>query len=353
MLLKNIYKYIALILVVSATQTVYAQDCTQKLEQAQQAFENGQIELIPTLLTGCIESNYVKLQLSQAYKLLVLTHLYDNEPQKAEEAMLELLRHDPLFEVDPVNDPSEFIHLYNQFRTDPIVMIGVNVGVNTQIFNVIKSYGPENQTTAKESYGGTVGLLFGVGAEYPINKRWAATGDLNFVIRKIKIENSSFDFNSLEVEESQNWVDLTLMGKYYLKDMNAVTRKDGIIIPFAKLGATMNYLLGDDARITTTQQDLKDIKGPSEDFVDFKNKFQFGVIGAGGAEYHFGRNIILLTANFQFMFGDLVDSDSRGSQEAIRILNKYGYQENDYKAHTFSLVASYRLKIFNPKKLSE
>ena len=331
-----------------------AQDCTQRLEQAQQAFENGQIELIPDLVGECIKTNFSRLQLGQAYKLLVLTHIYDNEPQLAEETMLELLRHDPLFEVDLQNDPAEFIHLYNQFRTDPIVKIGVNFGGNTQIYNVSKTYGPENQNEISAAYAGIAGLMFGIGAEYPINKRWAATGDLNYVIRKTKIEKEPlFDFNTLELEEIQNWIDLTLMGKYYLKDLNAVSKIDGIIIPFAKLGVSMNFLIKDDGRLTTTQDDLKDIKGPTEDLSEFKNSLQFGAIAGVGAEYHFGRSIIQVTANFQYIFDDLVDSDSRGTQEGLRILNKYGYQEDDYKAHTISLVASYRLKIFNPKKLTK
>jgi hypothetical protein len=217
----------------------------------------------------------------------------------------------------------------------------------------MKSYGPENQTRAEESYKGRVSPIYGVGIEYPFNKKWSATADLNLTSRNIKIENDNgFLFPaSVEVEEDQTWIDLSLMGKYYLLNMDQLQRKDGKILPFVKLGATFNYLILDDARLITNT-DIIDVDGPTEKFGEFKNKFQVGAIASGGAEYHFGRNIIQLGLNFQYMFGNLVDPESRESREALRILTTYGYQENDYKAHTISFIIGYRLKIFNPKKLN-
>ena len=336
-----------LIFFVLGTSLAQQRSCTELLEDANEAFQEGRIEDIPRLTLDCIKSAPTRDQLSQAYKLLTITYLYDNELEEADSTMLELLRLNPLFRPDLAADPGEFIHLYNSFRTTPILKVGVNVGANSLLIDYSKSFGIENHNTSTESYSSNIGVVLGLAVEYPIqNSRWSATADLNYMSRSFLLENSLLAFNNSKKTVSQSWIDLPITAKYLVKD-------EGTFQPYAQLGFTVNYLFSDGAKIDIKQEEIKDIESPQLDLIDTKNKLHFGLTGAVGAEYHFGVSIIQLSAHFQYTFSEMVKPESRDTPLAKSLLYNYGEIENDYKLHTFYLSAGYKLKIFNPKKLTE
>jgi len=73
------------------------------------------------------------------------------EPEKADESMLSLLRTDPYFKPNPDVDPAEFIGLYNTFRTRPVYRLGVKFSINASQPNV-SDYNPISPGTGKYSY---------------------------------------------------------------------------------------------------------------------------------------------------------------------------------------------------------
>ena len=102
--------------------------CAQTLRLAQSIYEQGRLHELPHLLENCLRDGFNDEEKVNAYKLLVLTHIYLEEPEKADEMMLALLRTDTEFKVNDAVDPAEFVALYKTFRTHPIYRIGGKLG---------------------------------------------------------------------------------------------------------------------------------------------------------------------------------------------------------------------------------
>lgn len=103
--------------------------CAQTLRLAQSIYDQGRLHELPQLLQKCLEENgFNDEEKVNAYKLLTLTYIYLEEPAKADEYMLALLRTDTEFKVNDAVDPAEFVALYKTFRTYPIYRIGGKLG---------------------------------------------------------------------------------------------------------------------------------------------------------------------------------------------------------------------------------
>jgi len=100
-------------------------DCVIKLEQAQAKYDQGRIQDVEPLIEDCLaEEGFDKTGKTQALKLLTLSYLFLEEPEKAGETMLKLLHTNHLFTVNSAIDPSEFINLYDKYRHDPLFSVG-------------------------------------------------------------------------------------------------------------------------------------------------------------------------------------------------------------------------------------
>lgn len=105
------------------------QECAFILEEAQEMFDAGLIETVPDNLSECLNTGFTNEEKLQAYKLIILSYLFDDNIEKADEFMLQFLTDYPAYE--PVaTDPREFVLLMETYDTDPILMLGGGGGVN-------------------------------------------------------------------------------------------------------------------------------------------------------------------------------------------------------------------------------
>ena len=93
-MLKEI-KYIAIIISIIVSCSGYAQDeennCFLSLKEAEKLYDQGKLELVYPTLSNCLNDGFTKEEKVQAYRLLVLTYLFDDKTQKAEQNMEFLL----------------------------------------------------------------------------------------------------------------------------------------------------------------------------------------------------------------------------------------------------------------------
>ena len=97
--LQNIIKILFILILISQTVLVVkAQEgCGFVLKRAEKLYEEGVIEAIPQLLENCMKKGFTKEEKIRAYKLLILTNLYEDRQNKADKLMLELIKFEPLF----------------------------------------------------------------------------------------------------------------------------------------------------------------------------------------------------------------------------------------------------------------
>src|SRR6187431_2599241 len=161
--------------------------CAQTLRLAQSTYEQGRLHEVPSLLQACLSNGFSKQEKVSAYKLLTLSYLYLEEPEKADEAMLNLLRTDPYFEINPAVDPAEFVGLYKSFRTTPVYRLGVTIGVNATQPNVTSSVETAANSESEYKYG----IAFQVGAnfEIPIKEKLTLNPSLLFQQKGFDLES--------------------------------------------------------------------------------------------------------------------------------------------------------------------
>src|SRR3972149_11036799 len=95
---------------------IYSQeDCSAKIQEAKKFYEMGMIEEIHQMLSPCIEYGFTRTQKIEAYKLIILSYLFDDDQFEAERSMLEFLKKFPEYEIIP-NDPVEFVYLFDSYR---------------------------------------------------------------------------------------------------------------------------------------------------------------------------------------------------------------------------------------------
>jgi hypothetical protein len=167
--------------------------CAQTLRTARVTYDQGRIHELPDLLAGCLVSGFTKQEKVEAYKLLTLSYIYLEEPAKADEALLALLRTDPYFEINPEADAAEFIALYRTFRTWPIYRVGAKVGVNATSPNVSGRIEVPEGATSK--YSPAINFQAGAAFEIPINQKLALNPELHFQLKAFSLRFRSARFS--------------------------------------------------------------------------------------------------------------------------------------------------------------
>src|SRR5512145_2687059 len=120
--------------------SVYGQDdCATKIQEAQKYYEQGMIDETPQMLAPCMVDGFTRIQKVEAYKLIILSYLFDDDQFEAERTMLEFLKKFPEYEIMP-NDPVEFVFLFESFRTTSVFSFGLSVGINVADPRIIEPY---------------------------------------------------------------------------------------------------------------------------------------------------------------------------------------------------------------------
>src|SRR5260370_41393364 len=104
------------------------QSGAQTLRLARSVYEQGRLHEIPDLINKKVAS-FSKTELVDAYRLLILSYIYLEEPEKADESMQKLFSTDHFYEHNPNVEPADFVGLYKTFHTSPVLaMASSSVG---------------------------------------------------------------------------------------------------------------------------------------------------------------------------------------------------------------------------------
>src|SRR5436190_8360022 len=140
--------YLLVITLLIGTVAAYSQtsNCTQTLRLMRSTYEQGRLHELGSQSEACLNApegkGFTKEEKRVAYRLITLSWIYLEEPEKADESMLNLLNASHFYEINKAVDPAEFIALFNKFRHDPIFRYGLKFGGNatqpqaTELHNV-------------------------------------------------------------------------------------------------------------------------------------------------------------------------------------------------------------------------
>ncbi len=358
---KTFYSLIIFILIGFSPSLLFAQeeksDCVLNLEQAQSKYNQGRIQDVESLIGDCLkEKGFDKAAQTQALKLLTLSYLFLEEPEKAEKTMLQLLSHNHLFTVNTAIDPSEFINLYNKFRHEPLYSIGILGGLVTSNPIVTKLNSTQDLNNSnKQQYAPLLGFRIAVNAEYKLKDNIYAVAGLGFTSIKFQkthtptnpISNISIDGNGFDGIELQTSVELPLLIQYHIMQTNKLT-------PYVALGVAPQLLLN----ASYPGETIKNTVGGSApattqtiNLTQDRNSFNlYGVI-AGGLKVRINEGFFNVQLRYSYGIFNSTKEESTLNPSNPNLLWDLSESSDVFRLQDLSIAIGYTFDFYKPKKL--
>jgi hypothetical protein len=333
--------------------SAYSQTTTpgQLLRLARSTYEQGRLHEIESQLKPIFtDTRTTKAEKVEGYKILCQSYIYLEEPEKADEAMLNILRTDPYFQINEAVDPAEFVALYRTFRTDPIYRIGAKLGVNATRPNVRESVTAVELSSDSE-YKYLIGIQFGATADLPFSKKITLHGELNYQQKRFEIDmkvdrgadlNGENQQNSLTGLESQTWLSLPITAEYLL----AESRYN----PYVSAGVAVDYLLASNITSERQRDNQQSIEQKKYEFTPNREKMNISIIAAAGTKLKLAGGYFVAEVRFSYGLTNVNSKETAFSNASFTL--DQGYADSIFNLNTLSLTGSYIHNIFNPKKLT-
>jgi hypothetical protein len=331
------------------TNPVFSQDdCSSKILEAQKLYDQGLIEGIPQMLAPCLEEGFTRAQKIEAYKLIILSYVLDDNQFDAEKTMVEFLKKYPEYETMP-NDPIEFVYLFESYRTTSVFSLGPSIGFNLTDPRIIEPFTlfDKNQTTTKNQM--KPGFNVGVGFGRYLSRKFLLNLEFKFVSNsysfedaiRIPVAGSNDAINTVTYTERLRKLELPLTLAYEFT-----------------LGKTHYFVRGgfSAAKITSVaghpsrkySEELPALTSDYEDISDYRKNILYGGIVGAGIRYKVPRGMVMLDLRVNIGLKNIVRADRRYDNQ--NYLTKYYYLDDDFTINTVSLSAGYYFSFYKPKK---
>jgi hypothetical protein len=321
--------------------------CAQTLRLARSTYEQGRLHELPELLKNCLAGGFTKSEKVEAYKLLTLSYLYLEEPEKADEAMLNLLQTDHYFEINPAVDPAEFVALYKTFRTTPIYRFGGKAGAIATQPNVVNG---DEITEGNSQYKRGFGFTFGLAGEVPLSSRITLNPEIYFQLNNFNYSNkfntSKGEFNTSALQKL-TYISLPLAIQFKLFNE---TKRRVKFNPYLTAGLSIDYLLSGTIKAEKKRTGFQPIESGTFSIDSQREKINISPIVGAGIKLRAAGGFAI--AEVRYRYG-LTSVNNKATQyDSHDLIFNYHYLDSIFKLNTLSFTLGYVHNIFNPKKLN-
>jgi hypothetical protein len=344
---------VALLLLFSSVVSLAQQEqCAFTLREAQNLYSQGQIENIPAMLQSCIADGFTKTERSEAYKLIILSYLYDDDQEQANQEMLLFLKKYPEYEISPT-DPVEFTYLLNSYDTHRRLSLGAFFGGNLSYGTIHEPFSVMNLNTALDPLLRLSGLGISGGARFNI----FLANNLELSTEAVFSTNTfSFDpgemynMNKLVHSETQSRINVPLTLSY---EVNL-----GNWRPYGRAGVMGGYLLSATVDITREYTVIDDaIPGDvtvlNADFKSMRKDINLWAVLGGGVKYKIPKGFIVLDLryNIGLMLQNNPSMNRYTSSDQVQDGNFQGYYTDpDFSMNSIVFTLGYMRSLYKPKK---
>ena len=318
--------------------------CVQLLRDAEKTYEAGRINVIEEMLLPCIQNKgFTKFEKLQAYRLIILSKLFDNRDEDANAYFLELIKTDPEYQPNSVTDPSEFINLFNSYRTRQVYALGFKAGMNVTKPSSYEPYGVNNTEANTGEYKGQLNFQFGISADFFLNKKFSVGTDLLLSFKKYQYTNTLLDYSELTLKETQMWLELPVVLKYTMGQKKLRYYLQG--------GGAVSMILNSTADITRKDVSTQSNQaiGPAVNTRDLRNMFNYSLVAGGGLRYKAGYGYLVLDVKYMHGLNNISNSDNKYNNSDL--VYKYGYIDNNFTLNSLMFSVGYYKSFYKAKKL--
>lgn len=354
--MKHLYYLLPVYLATFALQTL-AQDCPQALRLARAIYDQGRLQEVETYLQPCFTGKSAdgqKALMVEAYKLLCLSHIYLEEPEKADADMLNIKKTDPYYRPNEGVDPAEYVALYKTFREAPIFRYGGRIGLNAARPSV-QSLNTAVQLAEDSKYGYGFSFVFGFGIDLPLTSLLTLHGELlynpwQFALTEKVLINDPYTgqqrLNEFQGTENQNWISMPVQVEYTLfNSSQSISRHS----PFVAAGINTGYLLN--ANITAERQREGQSTVPEANIEINRNRLNLGLVLSAGIKPKLGSG--KLVVEFRYTYGLTPVTSQEKAFANQQLLADYYYADPIFTVQAFAFSVSYLQEKFSPKKITK
>ncbi len=331
-----------IISLIFSLSTFAQKSCLNTLREAKELYEQGLINEIPQLLSGCMESGFTRAQRIEAYKLIILAYLFDDDQFAAEKMMDEFLKKFPEYEVMP-NDPVEFVYLLESYQTSSFYSINIAFGPTFSNQQIIEPYSQvdRNHSVYSDETGTGYQFLFGVSRNL-----WKDfNGSLGVVYSKNNYSQSEINefvigdgtslFANLSATEYITKIDVPATFSYSFGRGN--------LNYFARFGGMVSFIAKATLTPVKKQPLMEDLIG---DIAINENrvKYYYSLVFGTGLEYKVPRGFLVLDIRYNMGMQNMVNTDNKFSD------SRYFYTDDYFKLNSLAVSLGYHFRIYQSKK---
>ena len=333
------------------------QSCSYTLKEAQQLYQQGLIEKIPSLLSACMQSGFTRQERQDAYKLILLCYLFDDNQSAADSDMLLFLRKYPEYEINPT-DPKEFVYLFNTYTNPPVFGLGLIGGYTIPQFFVTESNSTNDLNgTARQYKRSGSSYQFGLQINTTLVKQYELGLGIVYSACAFQTVDKISLFSPIPNEtrtytESQSRIEFPVFVRYNYE----LTKK---IIPYARLGVVPIYMLsatGTVARVYTTGTPPDN--SPSLDVLKLRNPFGMSLLAGIGVKFRIPRGFIFadlkyqpgITSQLNSSYVNQQLSSSSSGSTVTKLAWTYGMMLDNFRLNELTVSIGYAYSFYNPKK---
>jgi hypothetical protein len=317
--------------------------CSQTLKKAQKEYDEGRLTEVSGILQSCLKDGFTHDQKLQAYRLLILTDLFSDQPDSAEQNLLHLLKEDPEYKINPSVDPAEFVTLYNSYNTSAVISIGLVGGINQSQAHVRNAFSTDNANN-KATYLPHIGFQAGALADIKLYKNLQLTAGVLVERKTYEYKNLLFNYSNLDMKEQQLWMEIPLALKY-----NFGKRK---LIPYLYSGGSFNLLLSSTGNIKRVSiNGDNDASGPNVTLTNLRNKINYCAVFGTGLRYKLGYGYLNL--DFKYSLGLTNVANSKNRYSDANLLYYYGYIDSNFTLNNLFISVGYFKSFYKPKKVKK
>lgn len=328
-------------------------DCSQNLQTAQEQFEMGQVEEVPKLLIGCIQSGFTPQERIRAYKLLINAYIFDDNIMEAEKVVLEFMRRYPEYKPDNT-DAFEFINLFEQFDNNPRASVGFYAGTAFSNIRISEPFGVHNYSIDDDSESslgdyrsGTPGFQAGVLYNHNLTTSFELTAEPGFYQQSFVHEIDPFEFSKVTFTEKQFGLTLPVSLLYWFDT-------DSKFKPYIRAGGSVSYLLKSNSiterrYVNTGNVILEDITGPETETTDSRKRIHFHAFFGGGVRYGLPQAFFFLDIRYNTGLNKMVEDQNR----SLTINDNpwlFYYQEDNYYHDALIVSFGYAKTLYRPRR---
>lgn len=328
------------------------EQCAFTLREAQNLYAQGLIENIPAMLQACIRDGFTKAERSEAYKLIILSHLYDDDQDKANKEMLLFLKRYPEYEIS-ATDPVEFTYLFNSYDTRPKLTFGAFFGGNLSHGSIAEPFSVQNMNIAQDPLlkFSSLGISGGLRFNFLLARNLELCTEAVISTNTISFDpGTMYNMNDLVHKESQARIELPLTVTY--------EASLGSWRPYARAGLMGGYLLSASMDISRTYEgyaDLNDAEVLNSDYKLLRKPVNLWAVAGGGIKYKIPKGYIIL--DLRYNIGLMIQNDhsqnryTAGDQVQNGIFMGY-YTDPDFSLNNVVFSIGYLRSLYKPKKKS-